>query len=211
MLGRLVSVTSLHDIFSRTADAVFVIDSRCEIVYQNEVFADTFQPHGLALPHRKCYELVCRRSLDRNRCCDPDCPVGKTVLNGQVTENFELAVPQDAGSSLCFSVGTLPAHKLLGKAAAVVMLRPLDVPKVPASKRESNQPKGGSAPDIDHKLTRREQQILNLLAKGLNSGAIANALYINRVTVRNHIQHIYAKLGIHSRAEAISYIFRKDP
>lgn len=206
--AELVTLTSLHDIFSRTADAVFVVDSRCEIVYQNQVFADIFQLHTSALFHRKCYEVLCGRTLDGERFCNPDCPVGKTLLNGQTVENFDLAVPRDKGEPLRVSVGSMPVSKISGKAAAIFMLRPISAsrtlfPPVNDKKRTDSIP-----PDIEHRLTLREQQILTLLAKGHNTRALANALHISYVTARNHVQHIYEKLGVHNRAEAVSYVFR---
>ena len=57
-------------------------------------------------------------------------------------------------------------------------------------------------------LTAREQQILQLLAEGLAATAISRQLYISRATVRNHTQHILAKLGLHSKLEAVAYAYR---
>ncbi len=58
-------------------------------------------------------------------------------------------------------------------------------------------------------LTSREQQILQLLAEGLAATAIARRLYISLATVRNHTQHILAKLGMHSKLEAVAYAYRR--
>jgi DNA-binding NarL/FixJ family response regulator len=52
-------------------------------------------------------------------------------------------------------------------------------------------------------LTRREIEILRLLAKGHTTEAIADALHISRTTVNNHIQSILRKLNAHTRLEAI--------
>ena len=57
-------------------------------------------------------------------------------------------------------------------------------------------------------LTAREQQILQLLAEGLAAAAISGRLYISLATVRNHTQHILAKLGMHSKLEAVAYAYR---
>ncbi len=58
-------------------------------------------------------------------------------------------------------------------------------------------------------LTAREQQILHLLAEGRTATAISGKLYISRATVRNHTQHILAKLGLHSKLEAVAYAYRR--
>ncbi len=52
-------------------------------------------------------------------------------------------------------------------------------------------------------LSRREQQVLERLAKALGNETIAAELGIATQTVRNYISTIYDKLGVHSRAEAI--------
>jgi len=53
-------------------------------------------------------------------------------------------------------------------------------------------------------LTRREQEVLALLVKGMSNPEIAARLVISRSTVKVHISSILSKLGVASRAEAIS-------
>ncbi len=53
-------------------------------------------------------------------------------------------------------------------------------------------------------LTRREQQVSELAANGMDTVAIARALTVSTRTVENHLQRAYGKLGIHGRAELAS-------
>lgn len=60
------------------------------------------------------------------------------------------------------------------------------------------------APDNeDFQLSEREKTILNLMAQGNNFKAIADQAFISYETVRTHVKHIYRKLHVASRAEAI--------
>ena len=52
-------------------------------------------------------------------------------------------------------------------------------------------------------LTRREAEILELIAQGLTNTAIAENLFLSPKTVRNQVSEIYSKLGVQSRDEAI--------
>lgn len=57
-------------------------------------------------------------------------------------------------------------------------------------------------------LSRREQEVLDLLAQDLTNRAIATQLYLSEKTVRNHVSHIFRKLGVSGRREAAAYANR---
>jgi DNA-binding NarL/FixJ family response regulator len=59
-------------------------------------------------------------------------------------------------------------------------------------------------------LTRRELEILRLLACGLDHVEIARDLVITAKTVEKHIEHILLKLGVHSRAQAIALALQQE-
>jgi two-component system, OmpR family, response regulator MprA len=58
-------------------------------------------------------------------------------------------------------------------------------------------------------LTRRELQVLRLLAEGESQADIASALVISPKTVATHIEHILNKLGVKSRAQAVGVAYRE--
>lgn len=58
------------------------------------------------------------------------------------------------------------------------------------------------------RLTARERDVLVLLADGLAPQQIAALLGITPKTVATHVEHIYTKLGVHTRAQAVASAFR---
>jgi DNA-binding NarL/FixJ family response regulator len=72
-----------------------------------------------------------------------------------------------------------------------VQMRLLDL----ASRRPVEQP------GID--LTTREREVLDLIGEGLRNGEIARRLFISEATVKTHINNLFAKAGLHSRADAV--------
>src|SRR5205085_7887874 len=51
-------------------------------------------------------------------------------------------------------------------------------------------------------LSKREREVHELLAQGLSNREIARVLYIEEVTVKVHVRHIFEKLGVRTRVEA---------
>ncbi|MBN9792197.1 hypothetical protein DMP17_26895 [Pseudonocardia sp. TMWB2A] len=66
-----------------------------------------------------------------------------------------------------------------------------------------------SAP-VDPSLTRREVEVLRLMATGDTNARIASRLVISEGTVKSHVKHILRKLGAANRAEAVSHWLRAE-
>lgn len=60
------------------------------------------------------------------------------------------------------------------------------------------------------KLTKRELEVLRLLADGLRQDAIAERLFISRKTVGTHVANILRKLGVHSQIQAVALAYREE-
>ena len=66
----------------------------------------------------------------------------------------------------------------------------------------------GSRPIRQSPLTPREDEVLALLTGGVAAAEISSRLHITPKTTATHIEHILAKLGAHSRAEAVAFALR---
>jgi len=58
-------------------------------------------------------------------------------------------------------------------------------------------------------LSQRELQVLELVAQGSTNREAANLLFISEATVKTHLLHIYAKLGVNDRAAAVATAFSR--
>jgi DNA-binding NarL/FixJ family response regulator len=136
------------------------------------------------LPLVSGYE-VCRRLRDRY---GTGLPI--VFLSGERVESFDrvagLLIGADDYVVKPFAPDELVARvqRLLGRSHA------------PA------QPRGLS------RLTKRELEVLGLLAEGKSQSEIADELVISRKTVGTHIEHILSKLGVKSRAQAVALAYR---
>lgn len=74
----------------------------------------------------------------------------------------------------------------------------LEDAEVPVAEERTARPAAALGP-----LTVRERELLDLIARGLDNQALAKQLGLSSKTVRNHITHIFDKLGVRTRAEAI--------
>jgi DNA-binding NarL/FixJ family response regulator len=84
---------------------------------------------------------------------------------------------------------------LISPAIAMKLVKQLDA----SGQKQDADKRAGWLED----LTRREKEVLLLLAQGLNNQEIAGKLCIEEQTVRNHVSMIYSKIGIHDRIELL--------
>ena len=70
-----------------------------------------------------------------------------------------------------------------------------------------NKPTGYEGPESLEVLSNREKEILEQLSKGLMYKEIAAELFISPETVRKHVYHIYEKLHVTNRIEAVNKFF----
>lgn len=93
-------------------------------------------------------------------------------------------------------------------------------PDAPQTRPDPSDPSAKGAPDAValrcetlrrvHGLTPREVEVLELLGRGRDVGAITNILGVSRNTVRTHVQRLYTDLNVHTRQELIDLLENTD-
>jgi LuxR family maltose regulon positive regulatory protein len=73
---------------------------------------------------------------------------------------------------------------------------------IPTDGHNGDRP--GATAGLIEPLTEREQEVLALIAAGRSNQEIANELFISLGTVKAHTNHVFAKLGVRGRTEAVA-------
>ncbi len=78
----------------------------------------------------------------------------------------------------------------------------------PPSAAPAAEPAAAEEPAV-RPLSEREQEILQLIAKGVSNNEAAKLLNLSKATIRTHLEHIYRKLEVTNRVEAVTEGIRK--
>jgi DNA-binding NarL/FixJ family response regulator len=89
------------------------------------------------------------------------------------------------------------------------MISPAIATRLVARLREQRRRERVQAPPTPPPLTRRERDILRLLARGRENSAIAAELVISPATVKTHVAHLLKKLGLDNRVQAAVFAVRQ--
>ena len=138
-----------------------------------------------------------------------NCNVGRSVKTGDPVHSFDMRIRTKTGSEIWVNISALTvSNGLAGRDMTVHLFRDVTgAREIIAFIRErlahpSRSLNGKGA------LTRRELEILKIIATGLSSKAAAERLRVSPATIRNHVQSILTKLGAHSRLEAVACAIR---
>lgn len=134
-----------------------------------------------------------------------DLPETKVVMLTSFTDEKVLVAAIEAGCS-----GYVTKHKATEEVLAAVRAAHAGEALISPSMLARVLPRlHRSYRGLGSDLTPREREILTLLADGVATGAIAEALVISPHTVRNHTQSILIKLQAHSKLEAVATAVRE--
>jgi len=208
-------LADLLDVLGRTADAMVAIDGEFRIIAWNEAATELLGYAPDEVLGRPCHEVLCWRDRCGDVVCDGFCPAAAPGQPDEVIETREVLGHSATGRTLWLSASTItPPVELRDRCRLVHLVREVAFPA--ELERVIVERLGGWTPAVSvddgrlDVLTNREREVLRLLTEGLDGAAIAEKLVLSPATVRNHIQHILARLGVHSRAEAVALALRRN-
>lgn len=192
-------------------DAAFAVDPRRRVVYWNSACEDLLGVPARAALGQPCCDLVRAVDASGGRYCGSCCSPGKLAKGGAALKPAQLWFEGKKGSRLplWLSVFLVPSqwqelwtvmHVLQRKPHALVRTLPCSQAGIRSREKTAET----------ETLTPREREILALLAHGHGVSEISHRLCLSPLTVRNHVQHVIGKLGLHSQLEAVAYAYRNN-
>ena len=203
----------LDSLLTNTADGVCAIADDGRIAFWNRAAERLLGYSAREVVGKPCCDVFVGRDPAGNRLCYQGCHVQTLVKRGEAVEHFAMATSTKAGRPVWLDISILAVPGTRRDATtAVHLFRDVTAAhEVEALVRErlaqTRPPPEDGEPPSD--LTRRELEILRLITGGANTRAMADRLHVSPATVRNHVQHILGKLGVHSRLEAAAYATRR--
>jgi PAS domain S-box-containing protein len=196
--------TSLDQALSRTGDGAFVVTSEGRIVLWNRAAEKILGHTARETIGRSCCEVLVGRDDSGNRLCYRGCHVMNLIKLGEAIQSFDMQTRTKAGRPVWLNISILSTANGHGP-VTIHLFRDVTATKELLNLVQERLAAPVSAPESDAELTRRELEILRLLATGADTKAAADGLHVSQATVRNHVQNILSKLGVHSRLQAVAY------
>lgn len=170
---------------------------------------------------RRCYDLLCGRDQYGNRFCQKDCAIRAMARRRETVSPFSLTVASASGEPIDVRVLIVAQDERDNGCASIAHLIQPGIVSGPGLSRVRSRGRHSGVTRFEPEmttddppgalafgLTKREIEVLRLLAQGKNCAEISRVLMIAMATARNHIRNILRKLDVHSQAEAISFTYR---
>ncbi len=199
------------ELISNTADGVCAVTSEGKITLWNRSAEKILGYPAREVVGQPCCEVFVGRDVAGNRLCYRGCHVQTLVKMGEPVQHFEMATRTKAGKPVWLDVSTLavPGSRN-GLHSTVHLFRDVTISHDMEALLRERLTQGKPIPTptvaVSTSLTRREIEILRLMTSGANTRMMAERLHVSPATVRNHVQNIFGKLGVHSRLEAVTHV-----
>lgn len=203
------------------ADGAFIIDEKLRIQFWNRAAEEITGIGEGDVIDQKCYQILQGHDEENRLICKECCHVAELALKSKPVSNYDIRARTNQGERRWLNMSVITSKVDGNKKMIVHLFRDISQKKkdemffrriLEIAQRYhllSYEPGDRKAHTyLVEKLTLREREVLTLLGRGFSTQEIAEELSISLSTVRNHIQSIFAKLGVHSRPEAVVFAYQ---
>src|SRR3990170_817483 len=173
----------------RSGDALFAFDAQLTVIAWNDAAEHVTGISADAAIGQPCWDVLRGVSERGDVICPPGCSTARLVREGWPVSCSRMLIPTPTGRRLV-SFSTISVHREGEEPVAVTLLR----------NGHASEPTKKAA----QRLSRRQIEVLQLLAEGVQAQTIAARLGIAEATARNHIAAVLRRLGCHSQLEAVA-------
>jgi PAS domain S-box-containing protein len=204
-----------------THDGVFTVDAQQRIVYWSPSAERTLGFRAKDVKGKLCYELIGGKDSRNYRFCRRNCPIMANARRGRSTPDYDVLCVVSTGEEKWVNMSVAIPKKNRGEFQVVHLFRDVTrrrrteefAQKAATALREllskemgePEEEQGDTSPTPLPKLSRREMEVLRLLAAGMTTRQIADTLAVQPITARNHITRLLTKLGVENRLQAVVY------
>jgi len=199
-----------------TADAAYVLDAQGSIVSWNSAAESLFGLAEMDVVGQPCSETL--KGIDEcGHECGADCSILRRAQCRDPLKNYDIKTRVGGKDIWCNVSVVILDSSTSTMAYTLHIVRPTDAQKrlelavrnfvvsetgiTDTKARDLLAVKRSPTATVD--LTKREVEVLRLLAGGSTTAKLADQLGISQTTANNHVQHVMKKLSAHSRLEAI--------
>lgn len=203
-------------VLAHTADGVYALDRAQRIVFWNTAAEHLLGYQAHEVMGRACHEVFHGEFRPGCRECNSNCPVMLAAEHHEPIPTYNLLSRTKAGDTILLNVSvivppdTSPLTTIhLFRDATHQLRYETYVEQILCAAARLPSPQTTPArclaetPLFNAPLSGREKEVLYLLVQGKATRDIATSLHISYATVRNHLQTILRKLGVHSQREAM--------
>ena len=211
----------------QSADGIFCVDHSQRIIHWSPSAEQILGYSAEEVLGQHCYDVLGGRDSQNHRFCRRDCPTVANARRGRPVSDYDVLTRTKDGTDVWINVSILLLKTKRSRSPLVIHLlrdvterrrveglaqRAVETLAELTSERADGEDQPGypdPRPPPVPALSRRELQVLQLLASGLGTRQIAENLGVSPITARNHITHVVSKLGARNRLQAVLYASRR--
>jgi PAS domain S-box-containing protein len=205
-----ISASELYKGLDDMADGVFVVDGKLRIHMWNKAAEEILGFRKEDVQGQLCYQILRGSNGEGNPICSKHCKVLKLAKESKPISSYDTQVRISQGEKCWLNMSILALR--FGHNGENMMITHIfrDVSQKKDDEIILNQilEKARRYQKNAGNITRRQHEVLTLLARGYSTHEIADSLFISQYTVRNHIQLIFQKFQVNNRLEAVAFALK---